>query len=153
MQIKIGISTCYFHQFWMCKKYHKTVKHISRNYGNFSWDFHKNLTCTGVQIAKTWVPLASKFKKLKKHMKNLCYPAQTHGSDGSGSPKCFRSVGLIRIQQDLDQTAESKREWTGFGSTRFTCLYKRVYNPVSFIFLERFSFFLSSSPSFSLHKP
>ena len=87
--------------------------------------------------------LAIKFKKLKKHMENLCYPAHIHGSDGSGSPKRFRSVGLIRIQQDLDHTATSKTRENGPGLDQPgpKAYIKRGSNPVC-SFLSFFLFLL-----------
>jgi len=57
-------------------------------------------------------------QKLKAHGSM----AQTHGSDGSGSNERSRSVGLIQIHQDLNQTAESEkrvgRVWVNPTQTR-----------------------------------
>ena len=70
--------------------------------------------------------------------------AQTHGSDGSGSSWRSRSVGLIQIHQDLNQTARKGGSRPGFGSTRPSAYIKG--QKARILSFSSFFFFLFSPP-------
>ena len=86
IQIKRKNQHTYFYPFQKCKNTTKQSKIHQETHSNFLEIFVKKLTRTGVQVANIQVQLARNSKELKRSEKGLRYPAQTHTSDGSGSP-------------------------------------------------------------------
>jgi len=61
-------------------------KCIKNHIEKFLKFYKKNKALREVQIAKKEVYMTRKSKELTRNRKGLRYPAQTHTSDGSGSP-------------------------------------------------------------------
>jgi len=63
----------------MCGNITKTIKNISRTHCNFLGIFARNLTCMGIQIARTGVYIAQEIQENLRKLKAHGYNAQTHG--------------------------------------------------------------------------
>jgi len=75
----------YFLSILTCKIIIKQSRTHQETHSNFLRIFARNLTCMGVQIARTGVYIAQEIQENLRKLKAHGNKAQTHGSDGSGS--------------------------------------------------------------------
>ena len=90
------ISIYFLTHFKHVKISQNSQKCIKKHIAIFLGIFARKLARTGVQIARTEVCIAKTQEKIENKPKAHKYKAQNPRS-GSGSSRCLRGVGLIRI--------------------------------------------------------